>query len=65
MIEDGSLKSLVDDRYVGWDTEAAQAMLSKESSLDQIAERVEREGINPQPKSGRQEYCENLVNRFT
>ena len=64
MIEEGSLKSLVEDRYAGWDTEAAQAMLSKESSLDKIAERVEREGINPQPKSGRQEYCENLVNRF-
>ncbi len=64
MIEEGSLQSLVEDRYAGWNTEAAQAMLSKESSLDQIAERVEREGINPQPKSGRQEYCENLVNRF-
>ena len=64
MIEEGSLKSLVEDRYAGWNTEAAQAMLSKESSLDKIAERVEREGINPQPKSGRQEYCENLVNRF-
>ena len=65
MIEEGSLQSLVEDRYAGWNTEAAQAMLSKESSLDKIAERVEREGINPEPKSGRQEYCENLVNRFT
>jgi len=65
MIEDGSLKSLVDDRYSGWNTTAAQAMLSKESSLEKIAERVAREEINPQPKSGRQEYCENLVNRFT
>jgi xylose isomerase len=65
MIEEGSLQSLVEGRYAGWNTEAAQAMLSEESSLDKIAERVEREGINPQPKSGRQEYCENLVNRFT
>ena len=64
MHESGDLSALVDERYAGWNSEVAQAMLSKESSLESIAERVEREGIDPQPKSGRQEYCENLVNRF-
>lgn len=65
LIEKGTLQSFVEDRYSGWNSDEAKAMLSTESSLDQIAERVEREGINPKPKSGHQEYCENLVNRFT
>ncbi len=38
-------------------------MLTSESLAD-IAARVERDNINPQPKSGRQEYLENLWNRF-
>ena len=33
-------------------------------TLDGIAARVLAEGLNPQPKSGRQERLENLWNRF-
>jgi xylose isomerase len=33
-------------------------------SLDAAAARVIDEGIEPQPRSGRQERLENLVNRF-
>mgnify|MGYP001404406172 CR=1 FL=1 len=33
-------------------------------TLEQLAERVVREGIEPQPRSGRQEYLENIVNRY-
>jgi xylose isomerase len=29
-----------------------------------VAERVVKERIEPQPKSGRQEYLENIVNRY-
>ena len=64
MIESGDLKALVDERYAGWNSESGKAMLSPSSTLESITERVLREGIAPEPKSGRQEYCENLVNRF-
>ena len=40
-------------------------MLDGKRDLDHIAARVEAEGINPEPRSGRQEYLENVVNRFT
>jgi xylose isomerase len=63
MIEDGTFDKVQEARYAGWNTPAAQKMLTSESLAD-IAERVERENINPQPKSGQQEYLENLVNRF-
>ena len=62
MIEDGALEAARAERYAGWDTPAAQAML--DSDLGAIAARVEAEGINPEPRSGRQERLENLVNRF-
>ncbi|WP_171236420.1 xylose isomerase [Ruegeria sp. HKCCA6837] len=62
MLEDGGLEQALVDRYAGWKTPEAQAMLS--SGLDEIAARVLAEGINPQPRSGRQEMLENYVNRF-
>ena len=41
-----------------------QAMLNGKRSLEQIAARVEKQNINPQPRSGQQELLENLINRF-
>lgn len=63
MIEDGTFDKVQEERYAGWNTPAAKKMLTSESLAD-IAARVENENINPQPKSGQQEYLENLVNRF-
>ena len=63
LIADGTYDKAVDERYAGWNTPEAQKMLTSESLAD-IAARVERDNINPQPKSGRQEYLETLVNRF-
>jgi xylose isomerase len=64
MIEDGSLARFVDERYASWDSEEGQAVLDGPRSLEDLAGRVERLGLEPQPVSGRQEYLENLVNRF-
>ena len=64
MVEDGALQKPLDERYAGWNDAEAQKMLKGEYTLDQIAEKVERENINPEPRSGRQEYLENVVNRY-
>jgi xylose isomerase len=64
MIEDKALSSLVEDRYAGWNEAEARKVLSGGYSLDEIARHVESRDINPQPKSGRQEYLENIVNRY-
>jgi xylose isomerase len=63
LITDGTYDKAIDARYAGWSSPAAQAML-KSDSLADIAARVEKENINPTPRSGQQEYLENLVNRF-
>lgn len=62
MIEDGGLEKALADRYAGWATPEAKAML--DSDLATIAQRVVDDGINPEPRSGRQEILENYVNRF-
>lgn len=64
MVEDGVLTSFVEDRYAGWGGAEAKKMLDGSYSLDDIAEYVTKADINPQPKSGRQEYLENVVNRY-
>jgi xylose isomerase len=64
IIEDGTYDAFLADRYAGWGGAEAQAMLKGERTLADIAGRVEAEGVNPQPRSGRQEYLENLINRF-
>ncbi len=62
MLEDGKLEAARAARYAGWDTPEAQAMLH--SNLDRIAEDVLNHDVNPNPRSGRQERLENLVNRY-
>lgn len=62
MIADGGLETALKDRYAGWETPPAQAMLA--SDLASISERVLAENLNPAPRSGRQEILENYVNRF-
>jgi xylose isomerase len=64
MVEDGALQKPLDERYAGWNSPEAQKMLRGEYSLGDIAARVERDNINPEPRSGRQEYLENVVNRY-
>ncbi len=62
MTEDGGLAKALKERYAGWESAEAQAMLG--SDLETIAARVDREGLEPQPRSGRQEMLENWVNRI-
>lgn len=62
MLEDGKLEAARDARYAGWQTEAGTGLL--DSDLSAIHDRVLAEGINPEPRSGKQERLENLVNRY-
>jgi xylose isomerase len=64
MLEDGVISGFVDDRYAGWNGAEAKKMLDGGFSLSEIEEWVRKADVNPQPKSGRQEYLENIVNRY-
>ncbi|MFZ5708882.1 MAG: xylose isomerase [Pseudomonadota bacterium] len=63
LLEEGSLERARAERYAGWDSPAAKAMLAS-GTLDGIAADVLARNVNPEPRSGRQERLENLWNRF-
>ena len=64
MIEDGTLKAALEERYRGWDRGLGKRMLGGKTSMEEISQHVLAHGIEPQPRSGRQEMLENLVNRY-
>jgi xylose isomerase len=63
MIEHGELQRRREERYAGWSGELGEAILDGDRSLADLAEMVEREKLDPQPVSGRQELLENVVNQ--
>ena len=64
MIEDGRLAADLRQRYAGWDDPEGRALLCGERTLEQIAADVAARNPDPKPRSGRQEYLENLLNTY-
>ena len=62
MLEDGKLEAARDARYAGWEGAEGKALLN--SDLESITKKVLAGNIDPEPRSGRQERLENLVNRY-
>ena len=62
MLEDGRLEDARADRYAGWDSAEGQGLLG--TDLGAIYDMVVEKGLDPQPRSGRQERLENLIQRF-
>jgi xylose isomerase len=61
MVLDGALQRHVDARYAGWDGEHGRAILDGRVSLEDLAREVEQRGLDPRPRSGRQERLEHWV----
>ncbi len=64
LIVDGRFAGFVKDRYAGWQADWAQNALNGKTNLDAVADHALQRNIDEPPVSGRQEYLENLVNRF-
>ncbi|MGI9370428.1 MAG: xylose isomerase, partial [Ruegeria sp.] len=62
MLQDGGLEQAREDRYSNWREATAQQNL--QGGLGGCYDYVVKNGISPDPQSGRQEKLENLVNRF-
>ena len=67
-LDDEGLRAELEPEISGIETElekrSFKAMLSGKRTLEDIAERVVKKKIEPQPRSGRQELLENIVNRY-
>ncbi len=62
LYESGALEEQRSARYSGWEAEFGQKLMN--SSLTEIESLTRKNAINPKPHSGRQEWLENIVNRF-
>jgi xylose isomerase len=54
----------VEQRYAGWSGELGTGITSGKLSLADLSDTVLGKGLEPKPRSGRQELLENLVNRY-
>jgi xylose isomerase len=64
MLEAGALTAPLAERYAGWDAAEGQAILAGQRSLAELADGAMTFDVDPQPRSGRQEYLESVVNRY-
>jgi xylose isomerase len=64
MIDDGALADALRERYAGWDGKLGRAILRGKHSLADLAALVETKALEPQPRSGRQEHLEALLNSY-
>jgi xylose isomerase len=63
IIEDGLIKEFITQRYHSWSQEMGQKILAGNADFAEMEAYVKRKG-EPVLKSGRQEYLENIVNRY-
>ncbi|MFP5392494.1 MAG: xylose isomerase [Gammaproteobacteria bacterium] len=64
LLKDGSLARALEARYSGWDGDLGARILKGRCELDDLAEHALAREHDVLPVSGRQEYLENLFNRF-
>jgi xylose isomerase len=62
IIEDGRLDAFRAERYAGWQGPLGQAFRAPNATLASIADHAITSNLVPHPRSGRQEWCENLIN---
>ena len=64
MIDRGDLAAIVQQRYAGWQGAAGRAILAGEMTLEAVSDAAVADGVDPRPRSGRQELIENIVSRY-
>jgi xylose isomerase len=63
IIKQGTIDDFVEARYAGWNTREGKAILAGKRSLDDLSAYVLKNKIEPEPRSGKQEHLEGLLNR--
>lgn len=63
LVESGDLDRFRRKRYAGWDGPLGARILDGSHTLADLRRRVTEDGLDPTPRSGRQELLEQVVNR--
>jgi xylose isomerase len=64
MIKDDQLGKQLEKRYEGWNGKFGKDILGGRKSLAQLAAHVDKNDLEPRPRSGRQERLEALLNKY-
>ena len=64
-VTDGALLRLRQQRYQGWGTELGKRITSDSLNLASLADLAIEQGLDPKPRSGRQELAESILARHT
>ena len=64
IIKDNIIPKFTKDRYSDWDGELGKFIHNKDATLESIHKRVIDNNIDPKTRSGRQEYLENIINKY-
>jgi len=64
MLGDDPLGEFTKQRYANWEQGTGKAILAGEHTLDSLSNLALSNNLNPSAKSGKQEYLENVVNRY-
>jgi xylose isomerase len=64
MMNDNVIPKFIEDRYEDWNKSLGQFIHNKDTGLDDINKKVIDDNIEPEPRSGRQEYLENILNKY-
>jgi xylose isomerase len=65
VVTDGALEKLKQKRYEGWGGELGKRITSGELSLASLADLATEKGLNPAPRSGKQELAESIIARHS
>jgi xylose isomerase len=64
LLEDGTLEHFTAERYAGWEGELGRGIREGALGLPELERLVLERGLEPRPRSGRQEMLENHVRRL-
>ena len=65
IVTNGALEKLKQKRYEGWGGELGKRITSGELSLASLADLATEKGLNPSPRSGKQELAESIIARHS
>jgi xylose isomerase len=65
IVTDGALAKLKQKRYEGWGGALGKRITSGELSLASLADLATEQGLNPAPRSGKQELAESIIARHS
>jgi xylose isomerase len=64
LIEDGRIDTFIEEKYSSFNEGIGKKIINNETTLEELCAYACEKGITENPKSGRQEYLQTIVNQI-